>query len=156
MTEPEVVLPDGRRIRERRRRDEAHQRLLQRIASEPLASIAIGLTLAVLAWGTITSNTRNAEEASRAKVNAAAARDNAEAARSLAGTIKSAQEALARVGEASRTATFQSHQAMQDTLVCILAIQPEARTPDAVKACVKPLSPPPDPDHAGTHSGPKR
>jgi hypothetical protein len=141
-----VELPDGTRIPDRRR-DKA--RVLQRVVAEPLASVAIGLTLATLAWGTITSNTRNAREAEAAKINskvaadnAKAAETNAEAARSLAATIHAAQDQLARVGEASRRTTFDTHQAMQDTLVCILSIQPAQRTQKAVEGCVKPLRPP--------------
>ena len=136
-----VELPDGTRIPDRRKQPKP--RVLQRIAAEPLASIAIGLTLAVLAWGTITSNTRNAQEARNASINAQAASENAQAARNLSELIKAAQEGLARIGDASRKTTFNTHQAMQDTLVCILAIQPENRTPPNIASCVKPLSPPP-------------
>lgn len=140
-----VTLPDGRQIKDRRA--PGKQRVLQRIAAEPLASIAIGLTLAVLAWGTITSNTRNATEARNASTNAKAARDNAEAARSLADTIKRAQDQLATLSAQSRAATFSSHEAIQDTLLCVadtLLFSPRAQvTADTLAGCKKPLTPPP-------------
>jgi len=140
-----VTLPDGSKIRDRRA--PRKQRVLERIAAEPLASIAIGLTLAVLAWGTITSNTRNANEAKHASTNARAARDTAEAARVLSDTIKTAQDQLAAIGAQSRAASFSSHEAIQDTLLCVadtLLFVPRAKvTADVLAVCKKPLTPPP-------------
>lgn len=148
-----VILPDGSKIKDRRA--PRKPRVLERIAAEPLASIAIGLTLAVLAWGTITSNTRNATEARNASTNAKAARDNAEAARSLADTIKTAQDQLATIGAQSRAATFSSHEAIQDTLICVadtLLFSPRGTvTADVLAGCKKPLTPPPvDKNHSAT------
>lgn len=149
MEDPEMVtLPDGRVIHDRRRPPK--QRFLERVAAEPLASIAIGLTLAVLAWGTITSNTRNATESHNASTNSRAASDNASAARSLAATIKAAQDQLAALGAVSRKATFDSHQAMQDTLVCILRIPPAERGTAAINNCIHRLTPPPVDDTTTT------
>lgn len=140
-----VTLPDGSKIKERRAVRKA--RVLERIAAEPLASIAIGLTLAVLAWGTITSNTRNANEAKNASTNAKAARDTAEAARILSDTIKKAQDQLATIGAQSRQATFSSHEAIQDTLICVadtLLFSPRGTVDaDTLAQCKKPLTPPP-------------
>lgn len=142
-----VTLPDGSKIPERRARPK--RKVLERIAAEPLASIAIGLTLAVLAWGTITSNTRNANEAKNASVNARAARDTAEAARVLSDTIKTAQDQLANIGAQSRQANFSSHEAIQDTVICLVETlvfhDPKAPPvrPAELDRCKKPLTPPP-------------
>ena len=148
-----VTLPDGTKIKDRRA--PRKQKVLERIAAEPLASIAIGLTLAVLAWGTITSNTRNANEAKNASVNAKAARDTAEAARVLSDTIKTAQDQLAQIGAQSRAATFSSHEAIQDTVLCVadaLLFSPRGTlNADTLAGCKKQLTPPPvDKDHAVT------
>lgn len=146
MDEPEMVrLPDGRTIPDRRRK----RRVLERISAEPLASIAIGLTLAVLAWGTITSNTRNANESRNASTNAKAASQNAEAARSLAATIKTAQDQLAAISATSRASNFSSHEAIQDTVICLVETlvfhDPKAPALNATDLahCKKPLTPPP-------------
>ena len=146
-----VELPDGSVIKDRRKAQT--RSVLQRIAAEPLASIAIGLTLATLAWGTITSNTRNAKEAEAAKDNAKIAAANAHssdvnaaAARELAHTIQAAQEALARIGEQSRKSTFDTHGAMQETMICgfrILFTLPAERKQEQFDSCIRPLTPPP-------------
>lgn len=140
-----VTLPDGTKIKERRA--PRKKKVLERISAEPLASVAIGLTLAVLAWGTITSNTRNANEARNASTNAKAARDTAEAARILSDTIKTAQDQLAQIGAQSRAASFSSHEAIQDTILCVantLLFSPRGTVnADLVEQCKKPLTPPP-------------
>jgi endonuclease/exonuclease/phosphatase (EEP) superfamily protein YafD len=140
-----VTLPDGRTIPDRRR--PTHDRVIQRVLAEPLASVAIGLTLAVLAWGTITSNTRNATESHNAAINAKAAADNAEAAKSLSSTIRSAQDQLAQLSTTSRANNYASLGAIQDTFLCVadtlLFSQKGTVTSDVLEACKKPLTPPP-------------
>lgn len=150
---PMITLPDGRRIADRRR----PRRVLERIAAEPLASIAIGVSLAVLAWGTITSNTRNAYEARNAAINARAASQNAEAAKTLAQTIKTAQEQLATLSATSRSSNFSSHEAIQDTVICLVEtlVFHDPKSPPLKAAdldhCKKALTPPPvDPKNPQT------
>lgn len=159
----DIELPDGTVIKDRRKPPRGN--VMQRIAAEPLASIAIGLTLATLAWGTITSNTRNAKEAEKAKIqaqiaanNSKAAEINSEAARALADTIHEAQESLARIGEASRRATFDTHNAIYQTMICgfrVLFTLPERRDQAQFDTCIKPLTQPPtDPKVNGNDDHP--
>lgn len=134
-----VKLPDGSTVEERRTK----RHLLERMAAEPIASITLFTVLGVMAWGILASNTRTADSAKNAEVSAHAANVNAQAAKELANTIDQAVKLLSQVGTQSRKATFDSHQAMQDTIVCILQIQPEERTVQRVDSCVRPLTPPP-------------
>lgn len=134
-----ITLPDGRTVEDRR----TNKRLLERLAREPVASITLFTVLGVMAWGIVTSNTRTAQDSRTAAYNAGAAKDNAQAAKDLAVKIDQAVGLLSQVGTASRKSTFDSHQAMQDTLVCILRIRPESRSEAAVDACIHALTPPP-------------
>lgn len=149
-----ITLPDGRQVEDRRQ----PRRFRDVIVKEPLAAIAFGSMIAVIAAGVIFSSFRDAkassdarEQAEVAANNAQAAKVNAQAAKDLAGTIDQAVDLLTRVGAQSRKSTFDSHQAMQDTLVCILSIPPDDRTSASISACTRPLTPPPNPDGtAGT------
>lgn len=144
-----VTLPDGRQLEERRQR----RKVSDIISQEPLAAIAFGTMIAIIAGGVIFSSVRDAKSSDRADKqsqiaadNAKSAEENARAARDLAATIDSAVKLLTSVGAASRKSTFDSHQAMQDTLICILTIPPADRVdnPGRVRECIKPLTPPPD------------
>lgn len=134
-----VTLPDGKVVEDRR----TNKRLLERLAREPVASITLFTVLGVMAWGIVTSNTRTAQDSRTAAYNASAAKDNAQAAKDLAIKIDQAVTLLSQVGTASRKSTFDSHQAMQDTIVCILRVRPESRTDPAVDGCIHALTPPP-------------
>lgn len=143
-----ITLPDGRVVEDRRKR----RRFADVISEEPLAAVAFGSMIAVIAAGVIFSSFRDAQASSDAKEQAEIAADNSEAAsvnasaaKDLAKTIDQAVDLLSRVGAQSRKSTFDSHQAMQDTLVCILSIPPDTRvaSPGRVRECIKALTPPP-------------
>lgn len=152
-----VTLPDGTVVPDRR----AHKRrrFVEMLAGEPIASLAFGLMLSIIAGGVVFSSLRDAKASEDSKQqsiiaaeNSEAANINAQAAKDLAGTIDRAVDLLTRVGAVSRQSTYDTHTALRDTTVCLVRVLANTvpgefdRRNAEIDACVQPLTPPPNPD----------